>query len=184
MNPREETRHKCLSASTFTVPPVTRCWKSPRRQSHKCLSASTFTVPRWETSGLSEATCHKCLSASTFTVPESLGSGPQQTEDGVTNAYRQVHLLYLQKGYFLQNIKTCHKCLSASTFTVPAIFEAFAEGGEIVTNAYRQVHLLYLRRINQTRNHEESQMPIGKYIYCTPSFSIFIENNFLYTTFP
>ena len=129
---------------------------------------------------------------------------------GVTNAYRQVHLLYprnmenenrfilmsqmpIGKYIYCTRIlgfgattdgRWGHKCLSASTFTVPAIFEAFAEGGEIVTNAYRQVHLLYLRRINQTRNHEESQMPIGKYIYCTPSFSIFIENNFLYTTFP
>ena len=38
----------------------------------------------------------------------------------------------------------------------------------IVTNAYRQVHLLYLGNAVVDGNAiVRSQMPIGKYIYCT-----------------
>ena len=110
---------------------------------HKCLSASTFTVPR----GFPEVTppglcCHKCLSASTFTVPGAwtidyislrrsqmpigkyiyctygLRVQPQPPRKGVTNAYRQVHLLYggQPRAGLLDGCS--HKCLSASTFTV------------------------------------------------------------------
>ena len=36
----------------------------------------------------------------------------------------------------------------------------------LVTNAYRQVHLLYIASGDYS-HAEGSQMPIGKYIYCT-----------------
>ena len=84
-------------------------------QGHKCLSASTFTVPPAALVVPWRLQCHKCLSASTFTVPRRLPR--RSTPDGsqmpigkyiyctgklceiwqggfVTNAYRQVHLLY------------------------------------------------------------------------------------------
>ena len=72
-----------------------------------------------------------------------LWGGPPGREVTVTNAYRQVHLLY-------QRISSTSGSLT------------------VVTNAYRQVHLLY-------RSEKQliivgtnlSQMPIGKYIYCT-----------------
>ena len=61
-----------------------------------------------------------------------------------------------------------HKCLSASTFTVPLSKGGFY-GTRVVTNAYRQVHLLYpLLTTLMTPSPQSSQMPIGKYIYCTP----------------
>ena len=60
---------------------------------------------------------HKCLSASTFTVPNR-GEQEILQKIFVTNAYRQVHLLY-QQIVILTNVRA------------------------IVTNAYRQVHLLY-----------------------------------------
>ena len=59
----------------------------------------------------------------------------------VTNAYRQVHLLYLYK---LEK-----------------------EELSFVTNAYRQVHLLYPGEQRPPERPPRSQMPIGKYIYCT-----------------
>ena len=81
-----------------------------------------------------------CLSASTFTVPLGLAL-LIDANLRVTNAYRQVHLLYLR-----------------------------VEDNQVinsVTNAYRQVHLLYLRTCLPSAKIWESQMPIGKYIYCT-----------------
>ena len=83
---------------------------------------------------------HKCLSASTFTVP--FRTWKEGFNNGVTNAYRQVHLLYAAKKEYWDMKKSRHKCLSASTFTVP---------GEA----------------SRTPHTPESQMPIGKYIYCT-----------------
>ena len=68
-----------------------------------------------------------------------MGAGPQP-EPKVTNAYRQVHLLY------------------------PPFRGGRRTGG--VTNAYRQVHLLYDDNLNK-KSFPASQMPIGKYIYCT-----------------
>ena len=60
----------------------------------------------------------------------------------VTNAYRQVHLLYRRTRNDRGGVTT-------------------------VTNAYRQVHLLY-EVIPYTNYYKfRSQMPIGKYIYCT-----------------
>ena len=107
----------------------------------------------------------------------------------VTNAYRQVHLLYIRSEK--QIIIVCsqmpigkyiycttpeygvpsqcirHKCLSASTFTVPS--SSWHQCGRLpaVTNAYRQVHLLYQMWEGGFPQADTSQMPIGKYIYCT-----------------
>ena len=65
----------------------------------------------------------------------------------VTNAYRQVHLLYCAvQGY--PCTVWCHKCLSASTFTVPVPRGDKVVLKKSVTNAYRQVHLLYLETKN------------------------------------
>ena len=61
----------------------------------------------------------------------------------VTNAYRQVHLLH-----------EADHCFDARAGNV--------------TNAYRQVHLLYVDDIYDIMLDYMSQMPIGKYIYCTP----------------
>ena len=61
----------------------------------------------------------------------------------VTNAYRQVHFLYAKLHRNLGQYEG-HKCLSASTFTVP----------DMKRSQYKS---------------EMSQMPIGKYIYCTPT---------------
>ena len=84
---------------------------------------------------------HKCLSASTFTVQTSC----------IVCARREI----------------CHKCLSASTFTVHNKHIMYG-CPLIVTNAYRQVHLLYpVHRRGLWAGLSRSQMPIGKYIYCT-----------------
>ena len=92
-----------------------------------CLSASTFTVPPWE-NGVS-------------------------INGIVTNAYRQVHLLY-------ETIAPKRNCIIA------------------VTNAYRQVHLLYLFFSSHFNCQENrSQMPIGKYIFCTWT----IKSNYLHS---
>ena len=40
----DSPRHKCLSASTFTVPGA-YLYGATLERGHKCLSASTFTVP-------------------------------------------------------------------------------------------------------------------------------------------
>ena len=130
---------------------------------------------------------HKCLSASTFTVPSKLRGGIRTI--GVTNAYRQVHLLYetiAPKRNFIIAVTNAYRqvhLLYRAKCNVPS-------GSEGVTNAYRQVHLLYGRRCRDLRvlrkvtnayrqvhllydTYEcmivvyQSQMPIGKYIYCT-----------------
>ena len=85
----------------------------------------------------------------------------------VTNAYRQVHLLYLHSGLLNQSGSAGHKCLSASTFTVRLPEGRPLAEGEVVTNAYRQVHLLYTSLHSLAPTSQASQMPIGKYIYCT-----------------
>ena len=86
---------------------------------------------------------HKCLSASTFTV-HNTGSAVLGDSGWVTNAYRQVHLLYTSYG------------------------DSDRTSFLYVTNAYRQVHLLYTGGHMVIGDHAQSQMPIGKYIYCTP----------------
>ena len=60
-----------------------------------------------------------------------------------------------------------HKCLSASTFTVLRHIRQFKRRWRGVTNAYRQVHLLYGLNPSLYSGVRRSQMPIGKYIYCT-----------------
>ena len=134
---------------------------------HKCLSASTFTVPTPLGREDLFALRHKCLSASTFTVPRKVGQGEQTFQ--VTNAYRQVHLLYspyrtsYTLGNFVTNayrqvhllysarryrwgLESRHKCLSASTFTVRKEEFDLNIAHIEVTNAYRQVHLLYVNK--------------------------------------
>ena len=179
----------CLSASTFTVP-MLNLPTAPPSQCHKCLSASTFTV-LYILRYVKTIWSHKCLSASAFTVPQSekvetfretmsqmpigkyiycthtyqsqvrsklsqmpIGKYIYCTEQIeklkelgilVTNAYRQVHLLY--------------DC------------ETVKRTGRKVTNAYRQVHLLYPQKCQSSVCSLGSQMPIGKYIYCTKMYS-------------
>ena len=135
--------------------------------SHKCLSASTFTV-------LLRDQCIYELGQSQMPIGKYiyctlLGRKPEKTllrsqmpigkyiyctqvilliamlAFLVTNAYRQVHLLYpSERSRFYGQPIQGHKCLSASTFTVQE-----AKGEE-------------------TLPPFQSQMPIGKYIYCTP----------------
>ena len=130
-----------------------------------------------------------CLSASTFTVPTPASAETPRSESQmpyrqvhllyrrilrlvphfqplVTNAYRQVHLLYRALDPSWEG-GSRHKCLSASTFTVPRLYVSYCGIDYDVTNAYRQVHLLYLLIIALLAFLLESQMPIGKYIYCT-----------------
>ena len=66
----------------------------------------------------------------------------------VTNAYRQVHLLYLGGKP--------------------------SRGSPCVTNAYRQVHLLYEWQVTIRTPPRASQMPIGKYIYCTQGHRVLV----------
>ena len=93
-------------------------WRRNSKNCHKCLSASTFTVPGRSTGITPTSPSHKCLSASTFTVHAKSRRG-WDLRVLVTNAYRQVHLLYR---------------LRRSPSYSPR---------KRVTNAYRQVHLLY-----------------------------------------
>ena len=106
----------------------------------------------------------------------------------VTNAYRQVHLLYPGKGQRIHMRWVTNAYRQVHLLYLQNYAEAF--GSEGVTNAYRQVHLLYGRRCRDLRvlrkvtnayrqvhllydTYEcmivvyQSQMPIGKYIYCT-----------------
>ena len=130
---------------------------------HKCLSASTFTVPedilRWGVLRVSQMPIGKYIYCTRSRAMSSLTAM-------VTNAYRQVHLLY-----------PALKCVDDEAVFVTNAYRQvhllypIVDGtlkDNCVTNAYRQVHLLYTT--TSTKNHFQplSQMPIGKYIYCTP----------------
>ena len=95
-------RHKCLSASTFTVPKEQQK-HSQQNKSHKCLSASTFTVQVIKVDNKviyqSQMPIGKYIYCTHF--PRSSPPHPGI----VTNAYRQVHLLYLSKTLVFQKSK-------------------------------------------------------------------------------
>ena len=84
----------------------------------------------------------------------------------VTNAYRQVHLLYPPR----KGGGSCEGAVTNAYRQVHLLYPPRKGGGSCegaVTNAYRQVHLLY-DKIDSMKGEYVSQMPIGKYIYCTP----------------
>ena len=118
--------------------------------------------------------CHKCLSASTFTVPSQLLMNHLQSQ--VTNAYRQVHLLYKYGGSG-KCLPRRHKCLSASTFTVPVIKISETSVSQSHKCLSASTFTVPLLSIGQSRQLRGSQMPIGKYIYCTPK-KILLGNSF------
>ena len=74
--------------------------------------------------------------------------------------------IYCTEDILRWGVLRSHKCLSASTFTVPYYLIMVTIHLE-VTNAYRQVHLLYQEKFMAKIIRTKSQMPIGKYIYCT-----------------
>ena len=86
---------------------------------------------------------------------------------GVTNAYRQVHLLYVYKSsvWGIEVVTNAYR-------QVHLLYRHTCQTGSAVcvTNAYRQVHLLYEAFKWRAVGAVGSQMPIGKYIYCTPVF--------------
>ena len=127
-----------------------------------------------------------CLSASTFTVP---ATGKRSTRRQVTNAYRQVHLLYhlsqsiqarmvwvtnayrqVHLLYYNSNWQEFNRPLVTNAYRQVHLLYHYKDFGNVritVTNAYRQVHLLYQYRAEIMDALRQSQMPIGKYIYCT-----------------
>ena len=161
--------HKCLSASTFTVRRH-RWTYDNRRPRHKCLSASTFTV-RNKVTVKKIPWGHKCLSASTFTVP--VKGNAYVCDDATSQMPIGKYIYCTPYGNRRTRPRRSHKCLSASTFTVPSRRKRRGMWiGLLVTNAYRQVHLLYKKRASRDPLNLTSQMPIGKYIYCTVSGNV------------
>ena len=157
--------HKCLSASTFTV---LYWWHNDRRfWGHKCLSASTFTVP------LKRQT--RVFSYSVTNAYRQVhllyrGISPaDKIRARVTNAYRQVHLLYHpQKGVLVWTTNPSQMPIGKYIYCTECNRVIENPKKAKVTNAYRQVHLLYNSGDLVEAWWQKSQMPIGKYIYCTP----------------
>ena len=86
---------------------------------------------------------HKCLSASTFTVLDNIIVTDKNST--VTNAYRQVHLLYRE---LERSQPVVGKSVTNAYRQVHLLYgfsSSGATGTSSVTNAYRQVHLLYPR---------------------------------------
>ena len=87
--------------------------------------------------------------------------------DPVTNAYRQVHLLYLEWTLSCITTITGHKCLSASTFTVLMNDQEPQQNGISHKCLSASTFTVPIPMLDYNTIANGSQMPIGKYIYCT-----------------
>ena len=140
---------------------------------HKCLSASTFTVRKCTPGRQAYSPVTNAYRQVHLLYPLIIDAERSSTH--VTNAYRQVHLLYLY--IFRRPLGDGLSQMPIGKYIYCTGLDYINAQKEAVTNAYRQVHLLYVLIPMAKSTRSKSQMPIGKYIYCTTIFKLFPRNS-------